>query len=311
MTKHKYSIAIHGGAGNYNWDNFDKAKQNAYFNGLKSSIEAAVKVLKDGGSALEASILAVEHMENNAIFNAGRGSVFTKDASIEMDASVMCGQKIKSGSLAAVKGIKNPIRLAEKILNWGKHNFICGSSAHEFAALFDDIEIVDEDYFKTENRFTQLQKALETNEAALDHNLEDVEEKGTVGAVALDSKGNLAAATSTGGMTGKWSGRIGDSGVPGAGNYAKNGYAAVSCTGTGEAFTNLNAAARLIHMMEFGRFTLKDAANLIIQKDLVNMGGYGGLIAIDNKGNIECPYNSKGMFHAFSKENTEINIFTS
>lgn len=307
-----FSIAIHGGAGNYNWTSFSEVKKKLYASGLKEALAVGAQILQNGGNAMNAGCAAVESMENNPIFNAGKGAVFTKKGIIEMDATVMCGKTLQVGAVAGIRHIKNPVRLAKALMEWGKHNFMYGSDAEALARQFGEIDFVPTTYFETALRKNQLAQALTSNQAFLDHNLSQNEksEKGTVGAVAKDMHGNLAAATSTGGMTAKHNGRIGDSAVIGAGTFAKNGFAAVSCTGTGEAFIRIQAASRVIHMMEFGNRSLQAAAHEVIQKDLLSVEGSGGLIAVDADGNIALPFNSTGMFRAWIDKNGQPRIET-
>lgn len=297
----KYAIAIHGGAGTILKNSMTAEKEQAYKSALKDAINAGEGILKNGGAALDAVELAVKSLENNPLFNAGKGSVFTNTGKNEMDASIMNGKDLTAGAVAGVSNIKNPISLARAVMEKSEHVFLTGSGALDFAKKIN-IEFADDEYFFVQMRYEQLQKAKENDTMMLDHtkgNFENGEKKlGTVGAVAMDVHGNLAAGTSTGGMTNKKYGRVGDSPVIGAGTYASNTTCAISCTGHGEFFIRSVVAYDVSCLMEYKGLSLKEACDIVIMNKLVNFGGEGGLIAIDNKGNIELPFNSEGMYRA-------------
>ena len=261
--------------------------------------------MKNGGTAIDAVEASVVELENNPLFNAGKGAVFTSEGKNELDASIMDGEKLEAGAVAFVRNIKNPIKLARRVLEKSEHILLAGAGANEFAKEAG-VEFETDDYFYTEHRFQQLEQAREEGVIQLDHaDSTDNEQRtttknkiGTVGAVACDSSGNLAAATSTGGMTNKKFGRVGDSPLIGAGNYAENSTCAVSCTGHGEFFmlgvTAYDVAAR----MKYKNISLENAARETIEH-LTEIGGEGGLIAVDNQGNITLPFNSDGMYRGF------------
>ncbi|MCL4168159.1 UNVERIFIED_CONTAM: hypothetical protein GTU68_000873, partial [Idotea baltica] len=275
-----------------------------YENALKDAIHEGDTILKSGGTALAAVEAAVVSLENFELFNAGKGSVFTAVGTHEMDASIMCGRTKDAGAIAAVTGVKNPISLAAKVLNHSEHVFLIGEGALEFGRLYDTV-FESEDYFFSEFRHKQWQKVKGTIGSHLDHNVDIPDKKfGTVGAVALDSHGNIAAATSTGGMTNKSFGRVGDSPMIGAGNYANNSTCAVSCTGDGEFFIRGVVAYDISAMIEFGGKSLQEACQSVIQHRMKEIGGEGGVIAIDAEGNICLEFNSAGMYRA-SKNNDE------
>jgi beta-aspartyl-peptidase (threonine type) len=240
-------------------------------------------------------------MEDNPLFNAGKGSVFTSKGNHEMDASLMDGNKLKAGAVSAVQGIKNPILFAKEILARSKHVMLAGEEALEFARVHN-LEFQPLDYFYDDFRYNQWIKAKKQDKISLDHD-GSTDHFGTVGAVVLDRRGNLAAGTSTGGMVNKQNGRVGDSPIIGAGTYADNSCAAVSCTGHGEFFIRLVAAHEVISMIRFQKISLEEASNHFIHKKLKSIGGRGGLVAVDNQGNISMPFNTKGMYRACKKEN--------
>ncbi len=289
-----FSIAIHGGAGTILRGTMTQALQVQYETGLKQALEAGYKILEAGGSSLDAVEIAVVALEDLPLFNAGKGAVFNNTGSHEMDASIMFGKGLEAGAVCGVSHIKNPVKLARAVMDHSGHVILCGAGAEQFAKMYN-ITYADEDYFYTEQRYQQWQEAMKEDIVQLDH----TEKKyGTVGAVALDRHGNLAAATSTGGMTNKKFGRIGDSPVPGAGTYANNSTCAVSCTGHGELFLRCVVAYDISCLIEYKGLSLKDACDLVVYDKLVKIGGEGGLIAIDKSGNIEMSFNSEGMYRA-------------
>ena len=307
----KYAIAIHGGAGTILKSIMTPEKELAYKSALQDAIDAGEAILKTGGSSLDAVELAIKSLENNPLFNAGKGAVFTHTGKNEMDASIMNGKDLTAGAVAGVTNIKNPISLARAVMEKSEHVFLAGLGALDFAKKVN-AEFENDDYFFVQMRYDQLQKAKESDTMILDHTddkFENGKKKfGTVGAVAIDLRGNLAAGTSTGGMTNKKYGRIGDSPIIGAGTYANNNTCAISCTGHGELFIRSVVAYDISCLMEYKGLTLKQACDLVVMDKLVKIGGEGGLIAIDNKGNIELPFNSEGMYRAKKTLDSDIYI---
>jgi beta-aspartyl-peptidase (threonine type) len=301
----QYAIAIHGGAGTILRSIMTPEKETAYKKALEDAIVAGETILKKGGSSLNAVEAAIRTLEDNPLFNAGKGAVFTHDEKNEMDASIMTGKDLMGGACAGVQNIKNPISLARAIMEKSEHVFMAGLGAQEFAKK-NNIEFMPDDYFFTEARFEQLKKAKETDSIVMDHN--DEKKFGTVGAVALDLQGNLAAGTSTGGMTNKKHGRVGDTPILGAGTYANNNTCAISCTGHGEFFIRSVVAYDISCLMEYKGLSLKQACEKVVMDKLVKIGGEGGLIALDAKGNIELPFNSEGMYRASKKSVGDIYI---
>jgi beta-aspartyl-peptidase (threonine type) len=258
------------------------------------------QILKDKGLAIDAVEAVVKQLEDNPLFNAGRGSVFTHEGRNEMDASIMEGKTLMAGAISGVYNVKNPITLARTVMESSEHVFLSGGGAVDFAKKMG-IPLESDDYFFVQYRYDQLQKARENDEIILDHTIvkNNNEKKfGTVGAVALDAYGNLAAATSTGGMTNKQHGRIGDSPIIGAGTYANNKTCAVSCTGHGEYFMRSVVAYDISCLMEYKGLSLKQACDFVIHDKLLKLGGEGGLVAVDHEGNIEMPFNTEGMYRA-------------
>jgi len=297
------TLVIHGGAGNITPAMMNKEQEAQYTIGLKEALDKGYDILKSGGASLDAVEAAIISMENNPIFNAGRGSVFTKKGLNEMDAAIMNGFDLGAGAVAGVRNVKNPIKLAKEIMLHSGHVFLSGGGAGEFA-LSRGIEMAHDDYFFNKARYDQWVKIRDSNFTQLDHeddNLKGPEKDpeykfGTVGAVACDEKGNIAAGTSTGGMTNKRFGRIGDSPVIGAGTYANNNTCAISCTGHGEFFLRAVVAYDVSCLMEYRGLSLTDACNTVIKDKLVKLGGEGGLIAVDAKGNYDFCFNSAGMY---------------
>lgn len=298
-------IAIHGGAGSLCSMNLTPAQEKAYKDTLAIALEAGYTILKNGGTAVDAVQAAINVMENSPLFNAGKGSVLTHNHTVEMDAAIMDGNTLQAGAVAGVRTIKNPISAARKIMDSSKFILLSGKGAEEFAAKYQ-LEIVDTSYFITEFRIKQLEKIINSDTVVIDHtdtsgmiepadNLKG-EKFGTVGCVALDQFGNLAAGTSTGGLVNKKYNRIGDSPLIGCGTYANNKTCAVSCTGKGEDFIRLVVAHDISSLMEYKHKSLKQASKKVIMEKLVEVGGRGGCICIDKKGNIEMPFNTEGMF---------------
>ena len=299
-----YALAIHGGAGTLVKGMMTEEKEIAYKKALKHALDSGSKILQQGGSAIDAVEVAVIELENSPLFNAGKGSVFSADGTHEMDASIMDGTLLKAGAVSLVTGIKNPVSLARDVMDKSEHVFLAGKGAMEFAKMLN-YELEKPDYFYDQFRFEQWQEIKGTDTFQLDHSLKKDSKFGTVGAVACDNNGQVAAATSTGGMTNKRFGRIGDSPIIGSGNYANNNTCAVSCTGSGEFFIRGVVAYDVACLMEHKNMSLTDAANEVIHKRIKEIRGDGGLIAVDAKGEIAMPFNSEGMYRACRYSNGE------
>lgn len=299
-----YTLVIHGGAGTLLKGNMTPEKEKAYKKALEVALESGFSILERGGSALDAVEKAVEVLENSPLFNAGKGSVFTHLGTHEMDASIMEGKNRKAGAVSLINGIRNPIKLARDVMEKSKHVFLAGKGAMEFAK-HQGYEVLDKDYFYDEFRFQQWQEIKDTNSFQLDHSDKKDHKFGTVGAVACDQFGNVSAATSTGGMTNKRWGRVGDSPIIGAGTYANNQTCAVSCTGSGEYFIRGVAAYDVSCLMEFKDLSLKEAADEVVQKRLMSINGDGGLIAVDKNGDFALSFNTEGMYRAYKTGNTK------
>ncbi|MEZ9303534.1 isoaspartyl peptidase/L-asparaginase family protein [Vibrio breoganii] len=292
------SIAIHGGAGTILRSKMSEQLKQEMLAVLEASVRAGYEVLQANGDAADATIAAVKVMEDSPHFNAGKGSVLTHEESIEMDASIMHGKALNAGAVAGIKGIKNPIELANAVMLNSDHVFLIADGAHRFAQS-QDFEFLEEEYFVTERRRQQLQSMKEKGIFALSESKYPDDKKfGTVGAVALDCFGNLAAATSTGGVTNKKFGRVGDSPIIGAGTYAENGNVAVSTTGVGEHFIRKTVASDLAARMRYLKEDVHTASEQVIHGELEAMGGEGGLIALDSNGDIHFAMNSSGMYRA-------------
>ncbi|GIX17022.1 MAG: isoaspartyl peptidase/L-asparaginase [Rhodothalassiaceae bacterium] len=295
----RYAIAIHGGAGTITRQSMTAERERAYRAKLAEALEAGRNVLAAGGSALDAVEAAIVVMEDSPLFNAGKGAVFTADGRNELDASIMDGRTLNAGAVAAVTHVKNPIRLARLVMERSPHVLLAGDGAEAFAREVG-AELVPATYFWTERRWQQLMRVQEEKKGAgllLDH---DAEHKyGTVGAVALDKDGNLAAGTSTGGLTNKAWGRIGDSPIIGAGTYASNASCAVSGTGQGEYFIRLTIAREVCALVEHRKLPLQRAADEVIQNRLKNLGGSGGVIALGRDGAIAFSFNTEGMYRGW------------
>ena len=305
----KYAIAIHGGAGTILRTNMTNEIEQKYKMALHESILAGENILLNSGLAIDAVEAAIRSLENNPLFNAGRGSVFSHEGEHEMDASIMNGKDLMAGAVAGVKNVKNPITLAKSVMQHSNHVFMAGQGAEVFAKQLN-IEMAPNEYFFEQMRYDQLIQAKSNDRIELDHvdnKFENGEKKfGTVGAVALDVFGNISAGTSTGGMTNKKHGRVGDTPIIGAGTYANNQTCAVSCTGHGEFFIRSVVAYDISCLIEYKGFSLKEACNLVVKDKLVKIGGEGGLIALDARGNIELCFNSEGMYRASKKSNEEV-----
>ncbi len=308
-----WGIAIHGGAGTILKKNMTPEKEKAYQDKMQEALLAGHAVLEKGGTSLEAVEACIRILEDSPLFNAGRGAVFTNEGKNELDAAVMDGSTLKAGSVAGLTTVRNPISAALAVMNQSEHVMMIGAGAEKFAAS-KGLEIVDPSYFRDETRYQQLQRIKQQEKTQLDHDgsqgmnypelPEDNTDKkfGTVGAVALDKHGNLAAGTSTGGMTNKRYGRVGDVPIIGAGTYANNATCAVSATGWGEYFIRYVVAYDISALMEYKGMSLKAASEKVVLEKLEKaQKGTGGIISIDRKGNISMPFNSEGMYRGFIK----------
>lgn len=293
-------IAIHGGAGAITRAKLSPEQEIRYVDALSAIVETGQRMLEAGESALDVVTEAVRLLEECPLFNAGIGSVFTRDETHELDACVMDGNTLKAGAVAGVSHLRNPILAARMVMEQSPHVLMTGAGAEQFAAQHG-MALVPGDTFSTPERYQQLLEARDAGITQLDHAapLDESTKMGTVGAVALDKEGNLAAATSTGGMTNKLPGRVGDSPLPGAGCYANNASVAVSCTGTGEVFIRTLAAYDIAALMDYGNLSLAEACERVVMEKLPTLGGSGGLIAVDREGNIALPFNSEGMYRAW------------
>ncbi len=297
-----FSIAIHGGAGTLVKGMMTPEKELAYKSALQVALDAGYAILKNGGTALDAVEMAVKHLEDSPLFNAGKGSVFTANETHEMDASIMDGKTLDAGAVSLITGIKNPVSLARDVMEKTEHVFLAGEGAMQFAKQLH-YTIEDASYFYDEFRHQQWLDIKDTDTFQLDHSTKKDSKFGTVGAVACDQFGNIAAATSTGGMTNKKFGRVGDSPMIGAGTYANNQTCAVSCTGSGEFFIRGVVAYDVSCMMEHKGLPLEIACDEVINKRVLNIGGDGGLIAVDAQGNIAMNFNTEGMYRACKSSN--------
>ncbi len=305
-----FSIAIHGGAGTLVKGMMTSELEAQYKSALKLALDAGYKVLEDEKTAIEAVEVAVKTLEDSPLFNAGKGSVFTATESHEMDASIMDGKTLNAGAVSLISGIKNPVSLARDIMEKSEHVFLAGDGAMQFAKELD-YKLEDDAYFYDEFRHKQWLEIKDTDSFQLDHATKKDSKFGTVGAVACDKEGNIAAATSTGGMTNKKWGRVGDSPMIGSGNYANNKTCAISCTGSGEFFIRGVVAYDVACLMEHKGMSIEDAANEVIHKRILEIGGDGGLIAVDTKGSIAMPFNTEGMYRALKSSNgkDEVSIY--
>jgi beta-aspartyl-peptidase (threonine type) len=295
-----YTIAIHGGAGTVDRSTLSLDQEIAVQKGLEEALRAGQQLLEKGENALDAVEAAVRSLENNPLFNAGKGAVFNFEGGHELDAAIMCGQTRKAGAVAAITGIKNPISLARAVMEKSEFVLLSAKGAEEFARL-QNLETAEEDYFYTEEQYTKWQQKREEMAARLAKPAGGG--FGTVGAVALDASGNLAAATSTGGLTCKQYSRVGDSPIIGGGTYANNETCAVSCTGDGEFFIRLVTAYDVSCMLEYQGLSLAEACNRAIHEKMKQLQGEGGLIAVDRLGNVALPYNSPSMYRGYANSN--------
>ena len=298
---HRIALAVHGGAVTIERSKMTPEREREYREGIEDALRAGREILDRGGSSLDAVEAAVRVMEDDPHFNAGKGSVFTSAGTNEMDAAIIDGKTLAAGAVAAVEHVRNPIVLARAVMDKSKHVMMAGQGAEEFAKR-KGIELVDAKYFFTQRRWDDLQKIKASEktggEGGKKFIISDAERHGTVGAVALDSRGNLAAATSTGGTDNKLPGRVGDSPVIGAGTYANNATCAVSCTGDGEFFIRAAVAHQVSALMELRGMSLAGAAESALV-DAQKLGGTGGLIAVDKNGNVALPFNTSGMYRGY------------
>lgn len=297
----KFSIAIHGGAGTILREDMTEELEEAYRFSLNNALEAGYAVLAEGGTAVTAVKIAVVHLEDDDLFNAGKGSVFTKKGVHELDSAIMDGKTLEAGAVAGVRNVRNPVELAEAVMLHSGHVFLSGKGANDFA-IKQGVKLEPDEYFYSQYRYDQWREIRDSDLYQLDHKSDKLvglmkdKKFGTVGAVACDKDGNIAAATSTGGMTNKRFGRIGDSPLIGAGTYANNKTCAISCTGHGEIFIRAVAAYDISCLMEYKGMSLQAACEEVVMKKLVEMHGDGGLIGIDASGNAALVFNSAGMY---------------
>lgn len=301
------AMAIHGGAGTILRSQMTEEKEAMYRNALREAVELGHQILMDGGSSLTAVEAAVRNLEDCILFNAGKGAVFTHEGKHELDAAIMCGATGLAGAVAGVRQVRNPVTLAKAVMQHSEHVLLVGAGAEVFGQS-QDIAFEPEEYFYDAVRYNQWLAALAADQVVLDHSMvpeNTIDKKfGTVGAVALDQTGNLAAATSTGGMTNKKFNRIGDSPIIGAGTYANNATCAVSCTGHGEYFMRAVVAYDVSCLVEYKGLSLADACQYVVYEKLKKQGGEGGLIALNQQGEVVLSFNSEGMYRA-SKRNQE------
>ena len=307
----KISIAIHGGAGTLVKGMMTPEKEQHYRAHLEKALDAGYEALANGKSAIDAVEIAVKHLEDSPLFNAGKGSVFTADETHEMDASIMDGKTLNAGAVSLISGIKNPVSLARQVMDKSEHVFLAGNGALQFAKV-QGFSIEPDSYFHDDFRYKQWLEIKDSDNFQLDHAAKKDSKFGTVGAVACDVNGNIAAATSTGGMTNKRFGRIGDSPMIGAGNYANNETCAVSCTGSGEFFIRGVVAYDVACLIEHKGYSLQKAADEVINKRILKIGGDGGLIAVNSKGDIAMPFNTDGMYRGCRNSDglRKISIYT-
>ena len=302
----RYTLVIHGGAGTITRAQMTQDREAAYTAALGEALQAGQQILAAGGTSLDAVVAAIRVREDQPLFNAGKGSVFTAEGAVELDASIMDGATRQAGAVAGVTRIKNPILAARAVMDRSRHVMLQGGGADVFAEA-QGLELVPNGYFHTERRRLQLEQVQQGQEALLlDH---DADHKyGTVGAAALDTHGNLAAGTSTGGLTNKMFGRVGDSPIIGAGTYANNASCAVSGTGQGEYFIRATVARDICALMEYAGLSLAEAARRVVQDTLTGLGGQGGIIAVDRDGGAVFEFNTEGMYRARVAHDTDAEI---
>jgi beta-aspartyl-peptidase (threonine type) len=304
-----FVLVVHGGAGTIHKNNMTPDKERAVTEKLNEAMTRGYEILDEGGPALAAVEAAIRVMEDSPLFNAGKGAVFTGSGKNELDASIMDGETLDAGAVASVTTIKNPITAARAVMIDSKHVLLVGAGAEMFAAA-QGLDIVKPDYFFDQERWDQLLKKKEEENASFERSADDESGKfGTVGALALDRAGNLAAGTSTGGLTNKRHGRVGDSPIIGAGTYANNKTCAVSGTGQGEYFMRHLIAYSVSAMMECRGLDVGTAANTAVHETLTGSGGEGGIIALDRNGNVAMPFNTRGMYRGWVKAGGEYHVF--
>ena len=298
-----YTLVIHGGAGTILKEDMTPDLEKAYMDGLNQALEAGFAVLEEGGTAVNAVKASLVVLEDHVLFNAGRGAVFTKKGVQEMDAAIMDGQSLAAGAVAGVRNVRNPIELATEVMHNSNHVFLSGKGANDFA-IKQGVKLEPDEYFFSQFRYDQWKAIRDSDTYSLDHTHHHLEELmrdkkfGTVGAVACDQHGHLAAATSTGGMTNKKYGRIGDSPMIGAGTYANDATCAISCTGHGEMFIRAVASYDVSCLMEYSQLSLQQAMDRVVNNKLKQLNGEGGMIGVDGKGNHAMIFNSAGMYRA-------------
>ena len=298
-----YTLVIHGGAGTILKEDMTPDLEKAYMDGLNQALEAGFAVLEEGGTAVNAVKASLVVLEDHVLFNAGRGAVFTKKGVQEMDAAIMDGQSLAAGAVAGVRNVRNPIELATEVMRNSNHVFLSGKGANDFA-IKQGVKLEPDEYFFSQFRYDQWKAIRDSDTYSLDHTHHHLEELmrdkkfGTVGAVACDQHGHLAAATSTGGMTNKKYGRIGDSPLIGAGTYANDATCAISCTGHGEMFIRAVASYDVSCLMEYSQLSLQQAMDRVVNNKLKQLNGEGGMIGVDGKGNHAMIFNSAGMYRA-------------
>jgi len=311
----EFAIVIHGGAGTILKKNMTPEREVAYQAKLEEAIRVGYEILKNGGSSLDAVEKTINVMEDSPLFNAGKGAVFTNAETNELDASIMDGKTLNAGASAGTTTVRNPINLARAVMEKSEHVMLSGKGAEIFAEE-KGLEIVKPEYFYTESRFNSLQRIKDKEKTELDHDSKTAfydpiikdSKYGTVGCAALDKNGNLAAGTSTGGMTNKRYGRIGDAPIIGSGTYANNETCAISSTGWGEYFIRAQVAHDISAMMEYKNISLAEASKEVIQNKLTNLGGTGGIIGVDKYGKMVMEFNTAGMYRATMNDKGELNI---
>jgi L-asparaginase / beta-aspartyl-peptidase len=300
----RFTLAVHGGAGTILKEDMTPELEVAYLTGLQEALRAGFAVLEEGGSAVNAIKATIVMLEDNILFNAGRGSVFTKKGVQEMDAAIMDGSTLEAGAVTGVRNVRNPIELAAEVMLHSNHVFLSGKGASDFA-IKQGIKLEPDEYFFSQFRYDQWKSIRDSDTYSLDHTHQRLEELmrdkkfGTVGAVACDQQGNIAAATSTGGMTNKKYGRIGDSPMIGSGTYANNATCGISCTGHGELFIRAVAAHDVSCLMEYKGLSLQEAMEIVVHEKLIAIGGEGGMIGVDGQGNAALVFNSQGMYRGY------------
>ena len=306
-----FTIAIHGGAGTILKEDMTPELEQAYSEGMQQALDISYAVLEQGGTAVNAVKAALVILEDNVLFNAGRGAVFTKKGVQEMDAAIMSGKDLAAGAISGIRNVRNPIELATEVMINSNHVFLCGKGANDFG-IKQGIKLEPDEYFFSQFRYDQWKAIRDSDNYSLDHTHHHLDELmrdkkfGTVGAVACDENGNIAAATSTGGMTNKKYGRIGDSPIIGCGTYANNKTCAISCTGHGEVFIKAVAAYDVSCLMEYKGMSLQEAMDFTVNTKLKNMEGEGGMIGVDALGNYAMIFNSAGMYRGV-KDNQGLN----